>query len=243
MKSKKISLDLKGTEGKIIYHQFEEIAIKTFLVSFADKRKALSTMEGFKEVKFVGNHYDPPQLWDFFHKSKRKYEEKIYADLGIRSDEVAMLFTGADMDNLSIKKEKYDGIRIFACVTAEVKINAQRIGVDKAGSIERDGKFRRLGTVNIIILTNAFLTDGAMARSIITVTEAKTQALQDLNIRSSYNPEIQATGTGTDNVAIVSGFGSKITYVGGHAKIGEIMAKTVTSAVKEAIFKQDGTKK
>jgi adenosylcobinamide amidohydrolase len=82
-----------------------------------------------------------------------------------------------------------------------------------------------------------------MARSIITITEAKTISLQDLDMRSSYNPEIQATGTGTDNIIVVSGFGPKITYVGGHAKAGEIIAKTVTSAVKEAILKQEKLKR
>ena len=44
-----------------------------------------------------------------------------------------------------------------------------------------------LGTINVIILTNAKLTDAAMARAIITVTEAKTAALQDLKIKSSLN--------------------------------------------------------
>ncbi|MFZ6017037.1 MAG: adenosylcobinamide amidohydrolase [Nitrospirota bacterium] len=239
MNRKEISLDLEDVRTEIIYHQFKDTGVKTFLLSFPTQRKILSTLEGFKRVKFVGNHYNPPQLWDFIHKNKEKYRRWIFASLGIKLKETAMLYTGVDMDNIFIKIENFQDIKICICVTAGVKSNAQRIGVDKASSVEiKEGEFESLGTINIIVLTNASLTDGAIVRSIITLTEAKTQALQDLDIRSSYNPNLQATGTGTDNVIVVSGFGTKITYVGGHAKIGEIMAKTTTLSVKEAILKK-----
>ncbi len=239
MSGREINLDFEGTKAEIIHHQFKGSKVKTLLVSFTDKRRILSTMEGFKEVSFVANHYSPPELWDFIHKNKEEYEEKIHADLGIIPDEVAMLFTGADMDNLSIKREEYDDFKVYACVTAGVKSNAQRIGVDKAGNIEKEGGFKPLATVNIIILTNASLRDAAMVESIITITEAKVIAFQDLDIKSSYNSKIQATGTGTDNIIVGRGFGPRITYVGGHAKAGEVMARAVTYAVKKAIFKQN----
>lgn len=243
MDKRGVNLDLEGTRAEIIYHAFRDIQIKTFLLAFRTKRRSLSTMEGFKNIKFVGNHYSPAQLWNFFHKNKQKYQQAIFNGLGLKSKDSTIIYTGADMDNICIKEEEFQDIKICACITAGIKSNAQRIGVDKAGSVEKEGKFIHLGTINIILLTNASLTDGAMARSIITITEAKVQALQDLDIRSSYNHKIQSTGTGTDNIIVVSGFGPKITYVGGHAKIGEIMAKTATSAVKEAIFKQDRIKR
>lgn len=95
MSSRKIDLDLEDIRAEIIYHHFRDIDVKTFLVTFDVKRKALSTLDGFKEVEFVGNHYNPPQLWDFLHNNKKDYEEKIYADLKVNSDDIAMLFTGA----------------------------------------------------------------------------------------------------------------------------------------------------
>lgn len=239
MTRREVNLNLKGIKAEIIYHQFKDVPVKTFLISFDTKSRILSTLEGFKLVRFVGNHYNPPQLWDFVHKNKKEYEEKLYSDLRLNPEDVSLLFTGVDIDNISVKMEEYENIKIYVCVTAGVKSNAQRIGMDKAGSIEIEGEFISLGTINIILLTNVLLTDGAMTRSIITITEAKTVVLQDLDIRSSYNPQIQATGTGTDNIIVASGFGPKITYVGGHAKIGEMMAKAVISAVKEGIFKQD----
>jgi len=242
MREKEIEIDLEGTRAQIIYHQFQGIEVKTFLASFAKERRCLSTKEGFKKVKVVANNYNPPALWEFVHQNCNAYVNKILTDLNLSSAKTAMLLTGADMDNLVVKKEEYLEFKVFALVTAGTKSNAQRIGVDKAGSLERDGRFENLGTINVIVLTNASLSEGAMARGMITLTEAKVVALEDLDIRSSYNPEIRATGTGTDNAIVVSGQGARIDYLGGHAKMGELMARAVTSAVKEAIFKQNGIK-
>ncbi|MCK4403010.1 MAG: adenosylcobinamide amidohydrolase [Dehalococcoidia bacterium] len=243
MREKEIEIDLEGTRAQIIYHQFQGIEVKTFLSSFAKERRCLSTREGFKKVKVVANNYNPPPLWEFVHQNYNAYVNKILSDLNLSSAKTAMLLTGADMDNLVVKKEEYLEFKVFALVTAGTKSNAQRIGIDRAGSLEREGRFETLGTSNVIILTNALLSEGAMARGIITLTEAKVIALEDLDIRSSYDPEIRATGTGTDNAIIVSGQGARIDYLGGHSKMGELMARAVTSAVKEAIFKQNGIKR
>ncbi len=240
MREKEIKIDLEGTKAEVIYHQFRGIEVKTFLAFFAKGRRCLSTREGFKEVEVVGNHSNPPPLWEFVHQNYDAYINKIFSDLSLSPARTAMLLTGADVDNLVVKKEEYQEFKVFAVATAGVKSNAQRIGVDRARSLEREGRFETLGTINIIVLTNASLSEGAMARGIITLTEAKIIALEDMDIRSSYNPEIGATGTGTDNAIIVSGEGPRINYLGGHSKMGELVARAVTSAVKEAIFKQDG---
>jgi len=113
-----------------------------------------------------------------------------------------------------------------------------RIGKDGASDIERNGQFERVGTINTILLTGASLNSAALASSFITITEAKVIALQELDIRSSYNPDWQATGTGTDQIVVVSGKGSKCTYVGGHAKVGELMARAVNRATIDAIKKR-----
>ncbi len=240
MEEKEIKIDLEGTKAKIVYHQFQGTETKTFLAYFTKARKCLSTMEGYKEVEVVGNHFNPPSLWELVHQNIKDYENKIFSDLNLSLAKTAMILTGADMDNIAIKKEEYQEFEVFAAATAGVKSNAQRIGVDKAGSLERNGRFESLGTINIIVLTNASLSEGALTRGMITLTEAKVIALEDLDIRSSYNPEIRATGTGTDNAIIVGGEGPRINYLGGHAKMGELVARAVTSVVKQTIFKQNG---
>lgn len=239
MSRKRLPWEFEGAKGEVIAHNFRGVPVKTLVVSFSSRRKVLSSREGFKEVKAVANNFNPPELWDFVHQNSEVYFAEILKDLKISPDEVTMLSTGVDIDDFALKMEEYEEFKIAALVTAGVKSNALRIGVDKAGGVEREGKFEPIGTINTILLTNASLTESALVRAIITVTEAKTIALQDLDIRSTYTPDLQATGTGTDHIVIVSGDGPKISYTGGHCKMGELIAKAVTSATREAIFKHD----
>ena len=142
------------------------------------------------------------------------------------------------MDHLAWQEEAFGELWVLAFVTAGVNTNAMRVGKDTASIIERDGISDKIGTINTILLTSASLDLSAMAGSFITITEAKNIALQEMDIRSSYNPDWQATGTGTDQIIVVSGRGSRCTYVGGHSKIGELMAQAVTSATISAIKKR-----
>ena len=89
--------------------------------------------------------------------------------------------TAADMDNLAVVTKEYKPFVVTALVTAGAKTNAIRTGVDEGKNIEGAEPH---GTVNIMILTNARLTDGAMARAIVTVTEAKTAAFEDLKVQA-----------------------------------------------------------
>jgi len=235
---KEIPWEFEGAEAEIIYHQFRDLPLKTLFISLPEPRLALSSREGFRKARFVINNFNPPELWEFIHQDYRFFEDSILADLGLREDEVCFLSTGLDIEKFALVEESFKEFRVCAFVTAGVGSNAMRIGVDKAGSVEREGKFERVGTINTIALTNCKLSEGAMVRSIITATEAKTIALQDLGVMSSYNPELQATGTGTDTVVIVSGHGPKINYMGGHGKAGELLARVVTKATKDAIEKQ-----
>ena len=92
-----------------------------------------------------------------------------------------------------------------------------------------------------MVLTNIRLTDAALARALITVTEGKTAALQDLNVPSTYTKTAQATGTGTDSIIVVSGTqGPQASYTGGHSRIGELIGKASYQAVVDALGKQNG---
>ena len=235
MKERKIKIGFEKVEAKIIYHQLKGFEVKTLLILLDRVRKVLSTMEGFKEVRFVGNHYDPPELWDYLHEHFEEHRSWLPQALGLPPEESAFLFTGADMDNLGVGEESFEELKVCCLATAGVRSNALRAGVDKAGS-------QSVGTINLILLTSAALTDGAMARAVITATEAKTSILQDLDVRSSYNPQLQATGTGTDNLIIIPGSGPLLTYTGGHAKIGELIGVAVRKAVAEALAKQEEVK-
>ncbi len=181
-----------------------------------------------------------------------KIQKKTAQRLGLRSEDIAMMATAADMDNLAIVTKTFKPFVVTVLVTAGAKGNALRTGVDEGTYVEPDplvdqpspAKEPKPGTINIMVLTNARITDGGMARAIITATEAKTAALEDLHVQSTYTKGVQATGTGTDSIIIVSGTsGPRVTYPGGHSRIGELLGKAVYEAVLEALEKQNGFKK
>jgi adenosylcobinamide amidohydrolase len=80
-----------------------------------------------------------------------------------------------------------------------------------------------------------------LARAIITATEAKTAALQDLDVRSTFTPQNQATGTGTDNIIVASGkmVGKPLRITGGHTKMSELIGVSTKKAIIEAIKKRN----
>ena len=242
-KEKKIALALEGVEAKVVYLTYEGFDLNTLLVAFGEKRRVLSTWDGPSEVKFVGNTYTPLTLSKHTMENYEEFQKKFPLVLGIRPEEIAFLSTGVDMDNLAVCETCYQEFKVCCLATAGARNNALRTGVDIASYVERAGNFAStVGTINVILVTNAVLTDGAMARAIITVTEAKTAALQDLDYRSTSAPENQATGTGTDNVIIVSGKGSgkPLRLTSGHTKIGELIGVSTKTAVVDALKKHDG---
>ena len=143
------------------------------------------------------------------------------------------------MNNLAFCVKSFRD-RTVCCMATGGVGNALRSGVDTAYWMEKNGEYVNVsGTINIILITNVNLSDGAMARSIITSTEAKTAALQDMDARSSISPSNQATGTGTDNMIIISGnnIEEPIKSTGGHTKVGELIGITTKIAVEETIKK------
>ncbi len=238
----KLSLSLKGVEAEIVHHTFRGVPVKTLLVKLHEKRRVLSTLEGFREVAFVANHYSPEALWDYIQDHCDEYRRWLPEALGVPSEELTSLWTGVDLQNMAVASRSFEDLVVVVLVTAGVRSNAQRLGEDRAGHLERCGGFSRLhGTINVILLTNAHLTQGAMARALITITEAKTAALEDLDVRSSYTPlQNQATGTGTDNAIVVPGDGPEVSCVGGHTVAGELIARATKEGVQEAIRRQNG---
>ena len=46
----------------VIYHKYENVPLNTTLVSFSEKRRVLSTLDGVRQVRNVGNVYVPDPL-------------------------------------------------------------------------------------------------------------------------------------------------------------------------------------
>lgn len=208
---------------------------KTLCIEMKRPTAVLSTLEGFKTgVRRIANHYVPRGAWkNLAMQSVPQLMDTFWGSLGFETANGAMLITGANMDNLAQERASFGGLEIVALVTAGVKGNAMRMGFDQ-------GKHLEPGTINAIILTNRKLSPRAMTRAMISATEAKTAALQDLDVRSAYQPrKYQATGTGTDNLIIVQGERAPARLSGGHSKMGELIAKAMYAGVIEAIARQN----
>ncbi|MCD6561061.1 MAG: adenosylcobinamide amidohydrolase [Deltaproteobacteria bacterium] len=164
------------------------------------------------------------------------------------SENCASLGTAANMNCATIKAETFRDLEVVTICTGGVETNAGRAG-DPASLYEMGGKFESTGieakepcgTINIILCINKELTQGAMVRSVMMATEAKTVALQDLNVNSCYSDGL-ATGTGTDQIAVASRLTSEIplTGAGKHTKLGELIGRTVKMAVAGALELQNG---
>lgn len=243
MKEKEIEINLEGTRAKVVFHAYRGIKLNTLLVSFEERRRTLSTLDGFRDVNYVANTFIPNNLLEHtmndFMGFKETFSEMAF---GIPADEMTFLGTGVSMDDLAVHEESYQEFKVYCLATAGVRGNAMRTGVDKTFWIERNGKFEEAaGTINTLLFTNVPLTDGSLARAIITATEAKTAALQDLDVRSTSAPQNQATGTGTDNVIVASGkmVGNPVWITGGHTKMSELIGVATKTAITEAIKKHD----
>jgi adenosylcobinamide hydrolase len=251
VKEKVIETGLEGVTAKLVYNVCDGFKLNTLLISFAEQCRIFSTKHSFKEVSFVGNTYIDGVL---FEKVRKSFEDKLPVDfdlgidrkviksLGLVPEQIAILNTAVNMEHAAVCEQEYEDLKVYCFASAGTTGNALRMGEDKANWTERNGLYvSPLGTINVIVVTNAKLTDTAMARAIITVTEAKTAALQDLNIKSSLNPKKQATGTGTDHVIIVSGTSSSKTIycTSGHTKMGELIGVATKKAVTKALKKHD----
>ncbi len=143
------------------------------------------------------------------------------------------MMTAASMNSFRMAKETVQDIDLIVLVTSGLS-NARRVG-DSAEYRRMTTQPKEIGTINIIVITSAILTESAMVEALMIVTEAKSAALQEAGIMSPISNKI-ATGTGTDSAAIVSGHGpEKVSYCGKHVLFGEILGRMVINTVASSI--------
>lgn len=226
--------------GDQVYH-YE----KSIVAFFKGKRKVLST-----SVYNGGYHEDYEAVYN--HDSKvgagmacemlaPTYTEHmtiISNRLGLNPSKVSGMGTAADMENVCIESLAWENLTVTAIVTGGIEINGGRVG-DPATWFKPMEKPNRPGTINIMLFIDADLPAGTVARALVTCTEAKTAAIQELQEGSKYSTGI-ATGSGTDTTIVVANADSDLYLEGAgkHSKLGELIGKVVTKAVKGALSKQ-----
>lgn len=183
--------------------------------------------------------------------SEDSYEKELSKnakEIGLSEEPVTGLSTAAWMDYLSIQTECFEELEVTAFVTGGIDKNATRVG-EPASYYEKNGQFymiddekkRSPGTINIILYMNQNLSPGVLTRALVTCTEAKVTAVEELMIGSLYSKDL-ATGSGTDGTILIADASSPytLTDAGEHSKLGELIGITVKRAVKEALYLQAG---
>ena len=167
------------------------------------------------------------------------YLENHAALLGFEPQKISGMGTAAAMKNAVIGTAVLNDLVIECIITAGTDSNAGRVG-DSVIADSADSSMPA-GTINIILNINAALPPGTLARTLVTCTEAKTAALQELMIGSCFSDGL-ATGTGTDQVILITNPASPITVsdVGKHSSTGELIGRMVIAAVKTALYSETG---
>ncbi len=116
---------------------------KTLIVRFPQRRRVLSTNDGLIDVMAAANHSAHPLLWSrvdetmktdheaggqFYMRKIRERTARIY---GLRGEDISLMGTAADMDNLAVVTKTFAPFTVTALVTAGAKGNAIRTGVDR----------------------------------------------------------------------------------------------------------------
>jgi len=239
-----LRLLLETSSGERVFRNEDSIVVR-----LPENRNCLITSYvngGYSEgLEAVFNHQPKPtegcRSEDMEGGSVEAYIAIHAARLGLNPEKVAAMMTAAKMKNAAIAIRSFRTLEVTAIVTAGIEVNGGRAG-DPASWHEENGKSVYVGgTINTILLINSHLPAHALTRAVMTATEAKTVAIQQLMAPSRYSTGI-ATGSGTDQICIISNMDSSdvLTWTGKHSKVGELIALCVIEATTRALELQTG---
>ncbi|NMD69697.1 adenosylcobinamide amidohydrolase [Bacillus sp. DNRA2] len=155
-------------------------------------------------------------------------EQKL-TEWGYPVSESLGLQTAAYIHTASVKEMVGDEFKLVCVVTAGLGNNA------RAGRSRETFPAYQCSTINVCIFIDSSMTPAAVTNSIITATEAKAAALQDLQIVDE-NGEI-ATGTTTDSVVIAVSQNSAQYRTHQFAGVATSIGNAIGCLVYEAICK------
>ncbi len=187
---------------------------------------------GMRKIDRVANIYVD---WQYECHDPEKDVARLFEEWDYTQESTAGLLTAVRLGHAAILEESGKDASLFCCTTAGISNGA------RAGSERTTFPVYQPGTINIMLMIDARLTQAAMVNAIITAVEAKTAALADMGICDAENGLI-ATGTTTD--AIVLGVSQSASYPIEHrycgtatdlgAAIGRVVYGTVTESLLAA---------
>ncbi|MDR0508324.1 MAG: adenosylcobinamide amidohydrolase [Candidatus Methanoplasma sp.] len=162
-----------------------------------------------------------------------RYSKECAKLVGLDPSSTVGLGTAAHMDNAAICSTESNGIEISMAITGGIMINGGRAG-DPASYDEMERTYNKNGTIVIILIINADLSDSALMGAMMTATEAKSRTLLKLMGKSLYSNGI-ATGSGTDQVAVLCNKKSRNKVIE-HSN-GSELAKAIRGCVEKTLAK------
>ena len=205
---------------------------KNLIIEIKEPFKTISSAiynGGICSIKTILNHQVP---MDFNNPCPESYIADITKKLNLVEPVIGLL-TAANTSNVSVKTRIYAGNEYVSVLATAGVSNSITVGD------ETDLSCVGIGTINLIVLIDGNLTDGCLVETIKTITEAKTVALRELDVRSISSKRV-ATGTTTDAVVVTcTGKGKKNNYAGAATDLGRTLSITVIEAVKDAL-RRDG---
>lgn len=220
---------------------------KSIVAFFNGPRKVLSTSiynGGYHEdLTSIFNHdctIAPGMPCEMLAPTYEGHMRIIAKKLGLDQKKSSGIGTAASMDNAAMVKLAYKELTVTAVVTGGIEHNAGRVG-DPADYYKPEEKPLKPGTINIMLFLDSDMSPGTLTRALVTCTEAKIAAIQELMEGSCYSTGL-ATGSGTDQTIIVANAASCLYLEGAgkHTKLGELIGKAVKKAVQKALYKQTG---
>lgn len=221
---------------------------KSMIISFDSNRWVASTSPfngGTQDaLRAVFNFDETPESGGWCQMKAETYDAHlsiISQELGLDPNTTTGLSTTVTIANTVILQTEYHNKEIVVICTAGVDVNAARAG-DPSGYDEATvTPDVHKGTINLLVHCDIDLPPGSLNRMIVTLTEAKSAALQELLVGSCYSEQL-ATGSGTDGIIVISNPVSELSLsnTGAHSKLGEIIGKLAKRAVKKALYEHTG---
>ena len=220
----------------------------TLVIRFARTMRVLSSAPwggGLRSTRFILNHQveaNPARSLSskemsagraVSHRDPSTTLRLIASRLGIKEPCVGLM-TAVPMTQLVTGREKAKGLWVECLATVGVT-NAVRAG-DSFTSRHRHSRPQNVGTINIVLVTNATLSMSALVGAVQVITESKTGVLRDYAV-PCWAGRPGATGTGTDAVVIVCPMrgGRRLRYSGTHTEIGTMIGRVVAGCVRKRL--------
>jgi adenosylcobinamide hydrolase len=184
----------------------------------------------------VGGGIGPRDWWlnaqvskEYFHPDPVAHAVQIAGSLGLRGDAGVAMLTAADVARFTTSED--GAVRVVATVGLGLPVMAAASPEPVDRQADQQALSSGPGTINLLVLVPAPLSDAALVNLVLTATEAKTQALLEAGV--------PGTGTSSDAVCIAcpaAGLGSGAgvePYGGPRSRWGARAARAVHAAVTE----------